>query len=151
VTRALVRLTAAVILLWVVLAVPASLFWDGGPVIPLDARPVLVVSGAAALVCWLPAALTLAVLTWWRRRRPPVELVAAFLLGVVMRMGLTLGGGLVVFLALLPVGPPGRYVFWVWLLVFYLATLTVETLLLVGPAPADRTTVEPPRSTITPG
>jgi hypothetical protein len=144
VIRPLVRLTAAVALLWVALAVPASLVWDGGAVVPLDARPVLIMSGAAALVCWLPAALTLAGLTWWRRHRPPVEFVAAFLLGVVLRMGLTLGGGLVVALGFLPAGPPGRYVFWVWLLIFYLATLTVETFLLIGrPAADERPTITP--------
>jgi hypothetical protein len=118
-------LTAAVALLWAVLAVPASSLWDAGPT--------LAMSAAAALVCWVPAALTLVLLSWWRRHRPPVEFVAAFLVGVVLRMGLTLGGGFFVALALLPAVKPGPYVFWVWLLVFYLATLAVETLLLIGP------------------
>jgi hypothetical protein len=122
--------TAAV---WLVAALPAGL-WLGGP--PAE------VTLAAAAVCFVPAALTLALLDLLRKRSPEEKVVAA-LVATFLRMGLSLGGGAALYYSV-PVLHEHGFPFVSWVIVFYLVTLAVETGLLytdtTGPAtgPADQ-------------
>jgi hypothetical protein len=118
---------------WLAAALPAGL-WLGGP--PAE------VTLAAAADCFIPAALTLALLDRLRKRTPEEKAVAT-LVATFLRMGLALGGGAVLYYSV-PVLHEHGFPFASWVIVFYLVTLAVETGLLytdtTGPAtgPADQ-------------
>jgi hypothetical protein len=104
---------------WALAGVPASLWFDGPPAL---------VPFSAAIVCLLPASLTL-ILIDRLRKRAPVEKVVATLAAPFIRM--ILAGGAAVWLyedwALIH---DHGMAFIAWMVVFYLVTLAVETCLL---------------------
>ncbi len=118
--RPVESLVIAIALLWAAVALPARWLW--GP----DA---VWQSAAAALLCLVPAALTL----HWARRgpRPSADPLAAMLAGTLVRLGVVLGVGLALNQTVEVLqGVP----FWLWLAAFYLTTLALEmTLLLLAP------------------
>lgn len=103
--------------LWVVAAIPATLWFD-----PHSAG----VAGAAMLLCLLPGAATF----YWAQaagRRTPEMLMIVVLGGAMVRMLVALGGGMALYLSL-----PSYFTIalWVWLGVFYSFTLAVEIAML---------------------
>jgi len=105
---------------WAVLALPTRLIL--GESAPFQ-------SGVAALICLVPSCLTL-VWSRWALSRSPEQQLAAVMGGTATRMFLVLAIGSIVYLLI----PSFRETaFWVWLLAFYLFTLTMEMTLLLGP------------------
>jgi hypothetical protein len=116
-------LFAGTLSFWLLVAYPARLLWG-------DAAAVF--SGVAALLCLVPMAVTLV----WSYRAfhgSPEKQLAAVLGGTVLRMLFVICAGL----ALCQLHPyfNGR-AFWIWVVVFYLFTLTLEMVLLLGRASA---------------
>jgi hypothetical protein len=82
----------------------------------------------AAALCLFPEALTLRWATRAAGGSPDSQLVA-FLGGMLVRMALVLAGGLALYFLAPACHRPA---FWVWVAVFYLFTLALETFLVVG-------------------
>ena len=112
---ALARLVLGTLSFWL-LAGAVGLRWKG----PDDVLP----SIPAGLLCLLPAMLTL----WWSARAAaqsaPETLLVAFLGGTMLRMAIALGGALALYFL---VDELRRPAFWVWVALFYLFTLGLET------------------------
>ena len=124
---------------WVLAAVPANMRlagsisglakWDNWRQIRFD-RDGLLVALIAAAVCLVPASLTLLLIDLLRKRTP-VERVVATLAAPFIRMILAGGGGMVLFFVCPLIHDHDRgFPFITWMVVFYLATLAVETRLL---------------------
>jgi hypothetical protein len=110
---------------WVVVIYPARL---------LGGEAAVVQSAVAAALCLAPS---LATLAWACRtlERSPEQLVIVVLGGMLVRMAFVLGAGTAVYALL----PDFRHVsFWIWVLVFYLITLTLEMVLLLAGRPETR-------------
>lgn len=122
-TRQLGTLVLASLALWAVLAYPARLLWGSVAVY---------YSAAALALCLPPAAVTLA---WGRRalRQSAERQLLMVVGGTGLRMAGVLGAGLALALLVPYFRQPG---FWVAVLVFYLFTLAVEMMLLLGPSSA---------------
>src|SRR5262249_4693226 len=104
--------------LWGLLAIPASFLGGAGA---------LVLSGVAAVLCLVP---TTATLVWAARtpRRHPNDVLLLAVGGMGLRMTFVLGAAVALYL-FVPV--LHQTTLWVWVLVFYLATLGLEAVLLV--------------------
>jgi hypothetical protein len=110
--------------LWLAAAAPARRL--GGDLALLQ-------SAVAALVCLVPAAVTLL----WSGRAlggPPEQQLLAVLGGTGLRLFAVLVAGVGLFLS---VPALGHAAFLIWLVVFYLITLTLEVVLLVRRHPPD--------------
>src|SRR5262249_27536463 len=123
-------LVAGSLLFWLVLAYPARLL--GG-----DAA--VVFSGVAALLCLVPTAATLA---WAGRalRNAPEQQLAAVMGGTAVRLVVAGAAGMAVYHL---IADFHQQSFWLWVIVFYPVTLTLEMSLLLGrhlPADAPKTT-----------
>jgi hypothetical protein len=110
-------------LLWMAVAIPGR---------RLAGEWVVVYSGTAALVCVVPAVVTLA-WAYWAARRSPESFMVIVLAGTGVRL-------FVVSTAALVFESSFEYFrehegFWIWLLVFYLATLALEMSLLLSTRP----------------
>jgi hypothetical protein len=103
---------------WAVIAYPAQQQWG---------RPAVVYSAVAVALCLVPTALTMLWAGWAFRQSPEQQLLMV-LGGAGVRMGVVLGVGLALT-SLVPYFHEQS--FWVWLLVFYLLTLTLEMVLVV--------------------
>jgi hypothetical protein len=104
--------------LWGLLAIPASF---------LGGADALVLSGVAAVLCLVPTTATLV----WANRTPqqrPGDVLLLAVGGMGLRMTFVLGGAVALYLLI-----PGLHqtALWVWVLVFYLATLGLEAVLQV--------------------
>jgi hypothetical protein len=119
VIRALAGLVGSLLLLWAVLVGPAALLF--GPVVLLH-------GGVAMAVCLVPAVITLLCGAIVQRGSPERRLLSV-LVGMGVRMVLVLGVGLGLALA---TETFHHFGFILWLLVFYLASLALETALLLG-------------------
>jgi hypothetical protein len=99
------------------------------PVHRLSGREGLLQSSVALGICLVPAAVTLA----WavRARSRPDMQIFVVLGGTGVRMGLVLGCG---FLVQTTFPDTFSAAFWIWLLVYYLISLTLEMVALVGTA-----------------
>lgn len=119
--KQLLYLSGGTLFLWGLAVVPARIAWGDG---------VIAHSGVAALLCLVPAVATL---IWAQSARHSREgrLVAA-LGGSGLRLAIVLAGGFGLT-QLLPEWFP--WSFWIWLMVFYVFTLAVETALLVRSEP----------------
>lgn len=123
--RRLGVLIAGVLAGWIVLVYPARL---------LAGDPGAVFATVAALLCLVPTALTLVWGEWAFGGRPGQQLFLA-LGGTGLRMALVLGVGLPLFVFVPYFHQPA---FWVFVLVFYLYTLLLETLLVLTVTPKTR-------------
>jgi hypothetical protein len=112
------QLTAGSLVLWLLLAIPA--YFLGGEA---DVR----FAGVAALLCLIPTAMTLLWLDFASGATPDKQLLAV-LGGTGVRMGFVLTVGLVLFHTLESFHAAR---FLIWIIVFYLATLTLEMVLVV--------------------
>ena len=110
-------LIGGVALAWVIASYPA---WRFGGDLALE------MSGASALLCLVPAIVTL---LWGLRalRGSPAERSQHALLGMLLRMTVVFGGGLALYFGVPGFGRPGL---WLWVAGFYLGTLALETVLL---------------------
>ncbi len=99
----------------------------------LGGWPGVVYSAVAMLLCLVPTAVTLA----WARRaalQSPGQQLMAVMGGTGLRMAVVLGCGVLLYLS----APYfEQRAFWIWLLVFYLFTLTWEMVLLLAERPAS--------------
>jgi hypothetical protein len=110
--------------LWLLLGLPARHLGGGD-----DA---LTYAGVAALLCTLPMAVSLFVTTRIAARNP--QMLAIAVLGATgARMFLVLVGGLIAAAANPFYGQPA---FWLWLVVFYMATLALDVGLLLASRPS---------------
>jgi hypothetical protein len=108
---------------WGLTAGLAYLVWE-------DQREVVVGYSVAALtLCLVPATATLVWILWNASPSPDQQMVAV-LGGTGVRMFFVLGAGLVMTSQ---VAFFQRRSFWIWLLVYYLFTLTLEMILLRRP------------------
>ncbi len=111
-------LAGSTILLWGVLIYPSWLLWGNA---------VWLESSAALGLCLVPALVTLA----WALRAgdAPEKQLVAVLGGTGVRLVFALGGGLLLNYALPEMFTTG---FWLWLAVFYMFILAVETILVLN-------------------
>jgi hypothetical protein len=119
VKRNLGLLSAATLAFWLATAYPAYL---------LGEEPGLVFTAVAALLCLVPAAATL---IWCHRalKSTPEQQLLAVMGGMAVRMVFVIGAGMALFL-LAPYFH--RRSFWLWMIAFYLFTLSVEIGLIVA-------------------
>jgi hypothetical protein len=113
------RLILGSLAVWLVALYPAQV---------LGGRTALVYCTVALGLCLVPTVVSLALVSR-AARWPPEYRLAIILGGTGVRMALVLGVGLVLNRCVDGFDRPS---FWVWLLVFYLTTLTLETSLLVA-------------------
>jgi hypothetical protein len=116
VIRRLLLLIGGIVGLWLLLSIPAHL---------LDEEHGLLFSAVAAGLCLLPTAATLVWCDLVLHASPEQQLTAVFG-GTGLRLLFVVGAGLVLYLTREEFRL-GR--FWVWIVVFYLATLTLEMVL----------------------
>jgi hypothetical protein len=114
-------LIGGVLALWVLAALPARYLWGDW---------VLAYSGTAMLLCLVPAAATL-LWTGWALRRSPEQQLAVVLGGTGVRLFVVACGALALD-RLIPYFQEHKgFLIW-WVLVFYLFTLGLETVLVLG-------------------
>jgi hypothetical protein len=108
-------------LLWALLIFPAWLLWGD---------LVWVQSLSALSLCLVPALITMGWVTAWAD--VPERQLAAVLGGTGIRLALALGGGLLLYKTL-----PQTFTdaFWLWMGIFYMFILALETLLIVKKQP----------------
>jgi hypothetical protein len=118
VIRTLALLIGGTAAFWLAAAFPAYLLWGG------DA---LLFSGVAAGLCLVPMTLTLA---WGSKalRGAPEQALLAVMGGTGLRLVFVVGIAMALYLSL-----PEFHsrAFWLWVIVFYLVTLTLEMALLL--------------------
>jgi hypothetical protein len=119
VIKSLALLVGGTAALWLLAAYPAHL---------LGGETGLVYSGAAALLCLVPTTLTL---FWcqWALKGPPEQQLLAVMGGTVVRLLAVLGAAVALYLNVPYLNSQG---FMLWVIVFYLITLTLEVSLLVA-------------------
>ena len=79
----------------------------------------------------VPAGLVTLFATAWLNKTSPFGRFVAVFLGSFVRLFVGLGGGLVVFFASGSTFRVDMVSFWLWLMIAYLITLTIETILLI--------------------
>jgi hypothetical protein len=134
----LLTLVGGCLLLWALIALPLFVYQSSRPAKEpapeAEASPVvspevgLLQSTVAALLCLLPTAATL---LWCDLvlRGTPEQQLAAVLGGTGLRMVFVVGAALALFYNMPEYFGFGR--FWLWVIVFYLATLALEMVLVV--------------------
>lgn len=118
-TRRLQILVGVSVGLWLAVSYPA---WR------LGGREMLAYSAAALVLCLVPTVATL-LLAIKAEKQSPQNVLLMLLGGTGIRMFVVLGVGLLVCLTM----EVNVVAYWLWMLLFYLATLTVEVTLLVLP------------------
>jgi hypothetical protein len=118
VNKRIVILIAISLTAWLVVVYPAFV---------LGGEAALIHNSVALALCLAP---TVATMLWagWAGQRTPEQQLVMVLGGTGVRMGVALGAGLLLSTLVPLFAQPG---FWIWLLVFYLLTLTVEMVLIV--------------------
>ena len=124
-TRSLAWLVAGGITFWLLVFYPARLLWG---------ETAVAFSAVAAILCLIPTAATL-IWSEWAFRSSPEQQLLAVMGGTGLRMLFVAGVGIAMFLL-------SDYFhqqsFLVWVVVFYLVTLTLEiSVLLAGKTLAD--------------
>lgn len=116
--RTLALLVLGSLACWLVLAYPA---WRWG------GEATLAFSAVAGLLCLVPSSATL-VWAWRAQRGVPEEQLIAVLGGTAVRMGVVVAAGMAIYH-----GFPyfHHQSFWLWVIAFYLFTLTLEMSLLL--------------------
>jgi hypothetical protein len=128
----LLYLVAGSLTFWLLVALPAR--WLGG------GDRVVLVTLALALLCLVPAAVTLALGLGWLRG-PPEQRLAVVFGGTAIRMPVVLGTAWALHANVEVFGRQAG--FWLWLALFYLFILGLEVTLLLTGAPAAGTPTTP--------
>jgi hypothetical protein len=130
VKRSLGLLIGGSLAFWAVVAYPAYLVWG---------EPAVVFSAVAALLCLVPTTVTLIWCHKALRGGSPEQQLLAVMGGMAVRLVVVIGAGLALYFA----APYfHRRSFWLWVIVFYLVTLSVEIGLIV----ARQSTAERPQN-----
>ncbi len=110
-------LIAGVVFAWLIASYPA---WRFAGFLGLQ------LSGAAALLCLVPAVVTF---LWGLKAiaGSPADRLRHAVLGMLLRMTVVFGGGMVLYFGVPDFDRPA---FWLWTAGFYLGTLALETVLL---------------------
>jgi uncharacterized membrane protein len=119
VIRDLGLLVAGTAALWLLAFFPARLFWGDAGVL---------YSTAAAVLCLVPMAASMLLVVWSRNGTPEARL-AAVMGGTGLRMVVVILTAVALFKTVEELNRPG---FLISVVIFYLATLTLEVLVLVG-------------------
>ncbi len=123
--KSLSLLIGGTLLAWALVAVPARYLTNDLAYLH---------SAAAALLCLVPTALTLAWTRWAFKGLPEQQLLAV-MGGTVVRMAFVIGAGM----ALYHLAPDFNYQrFWLWVIGFYLFTLALEMVLLTQQTSAEQ-------------
>ena len=138
-TRTILYFLAGAFVCWLPLAALCDVKWKQDR--KDEARSIwrhdgLICAAATGPICLVPTTLSL-VLALWSQSRSPSEQLMAVMGGMMLRMGVVLAVGLLVFLqvphesgeGLMFKRPEREYAYWGSLLVFYLFTLGWETFL----------------------
>jgi hypothetical protein len=125
VKRSLAALVGGTLAIWVATAYPARLLWGD---------TALLLSAVAAAVCLVPAVGTLMWSAWALEGSPERQFAAVFG-GTGVRMVVAVGTGLLLYNF---VPALGQTAFLIWVIVFYLVTLTLEIGILVRRLSAAR-------------
>ncbi len=123
--RPLAILAGATAAVWVLLTIPVRLVLAGAGNVEA-AENTLPYAGIAAVLCLVPAAVTLAWATWAVRQSPDQQF-AMVMGGTGIRLAAVLVGAFALHQAIPYLRGPGGY--WSWVAVFYLVTLGLETVL----------------------
>jgi hypothetical protein len=115
--RRLLQLVLGSLLLWLALAGPAWLWWG---------EEALVYTAAACLLCLAPMAATL-VWCMWSLPQSPEQAVTAVFGGTAVRMLFVLAGSVLLYLNVESFHQPA---FLFWVIGFYLATLSLEVVVI---------------------
>jgi hypothetical protein len=115
----LLWLIGGTVALWLLLAGPAYLCWG---------EQQLIFSAVAAGLCLVPMAATLVWVEFAHGQKAPEQQLLAVLGGTGVCMAFVLAGGMVIYFAVPPFKSAG---FWLWVVGFYLWTLTVKVVLVV--------------------
>jgi hypothetical protein len=125
VTKHLLLLVAGSLAIWAVAALPAR--WLGG-------EQAIAYSATALVICLVPTSLTLVWAERMSQPSPQRELLLV-VVGTGLRMTFALGAGLVLYFS---VPYFQQTSLWAWILIYYLVTLGLETVML------SRTRAVPP-------
>ena len=117
--RSLGLLVGSTLAFWLVVAYPAWL---------LGGNAAFVFSAVAGLLCLVP---TTATMLWclWASQGAPEQQLLATMGGTIVRLVVVLGAGMALF-HVLPYFHDRK--FWLWVIAFYLLTLTLEVTLIVA-------------------
>jgi hypothetical protein len=119
VIKPLLWLVGGTFAFWGLLTYPARLLWPNDPTFEW--------STAAAVICLVPTALTLAWTRWAYTGKAEQQLLAV-MGGTAVRMVIVLAAGMVLFLN----AETFKYQrFWIFVIVYYLFTLALEMVLIV--------------------
>jgi hypothetical protein len=123
--RSLGLLIAGSFTVWLLVAYPAFRWWGEWAV---------VYSAVAAALCLVPTAATL---VWSRQafQGAPEQQLLAVMGGTGVRLVVVIGGGIALYYLDPYFGHPA---FWIWIIVFYLVTLTLEVGLILSHQAAPR-------------
>ncbi len=116
-TRQLTQLVAGCLGIWLLFAIPAWLI--GGELALID-------TASAGVLCLAPMAATM-IWCHWAFGGSPEQQLTAVLGGTSVRLVFVIAGGIGLFFA---VDMLHRDAFLIWVVVFYLATLTLEVVLI---------------------
>ena len=131
--RSLALLALGTAALWLLLLFPVRLAFGDRAVLE---------TAVAAVLCLIPMALTMAWSAWAQAGSPETQL-AAVLGGTALRMLLIVAIALALFKTVEELSRPD---FLIWVVVFYLATLTLEIVLLVRRQAAETRTASRPHA-----
>jgi len=118
--RRLAILVSGSLCFWLLAALPARHVWGDSA---------LVFSGVSVLLCLVPTALTLSWANWAMEQAPQQQLLVV-LGGTGLRMFFVLFGGVLIYF-LVPYFQ-NQQSFWIWVLISYLVTLTLEMALVLA-------------------
>jgi hypothetical protein len=129
VNRTLSTLVAGTALFWIAVSLPARL-WGGDSA--------LLFTCTAALLCLVPALISMAWAQWAFKAEPEKQILAVFG-GMSIRFVFVIGIGMVLFHN---VEEFHLQRFWIWVIVFYLFVLALEVILLTRQTKAERSAKE---------
>jgi hypothetical protein len=127
--RNLGLLIAGTVGLWLLICFPARLAWGDSAVLQ---------SAVAAVLCLIPMSLTMVWCSLTQGSSPETQL-AAVMGGTAVRMLFVIASAALLFKTVEALSDPG---FMIWVVLFYLATLSLEILLVVR----QRTAADQPKS-----
>ncbi len=117
--KGLLWLVGGTVAFWALVTYPARLLWPREPIFQW--------SLAAALICLVPTAVTLAWTRWAYAGKPEQQLLAV-LGGTAVRMVFVVAAGMVLFYS---AEAFEHQRFWIFVVVYYLFTLALEMVLIV--------------------